>query len=146
MNRLIAACFIVASFRSPTLAQTADPPRDADRVQGTWQVLKVIDDGEEATAKELKGAQVTVSKNRIRFNVPGMSFRTEAKFTLDPSREPKHFDLRDGDTTYQGIYRVEGDTLTIAMHMVLSRSTRPSEFKSVAGSDIQVWALKRAPK
>jgi uncharacterized protein (TIGR03067 family) len=70
-----------------------------------------------------------------------------SSYTTDPKKEPAEIDL-DGpggkkDPPILGIFKTDGDTLTLAMS---KDGTRPTKFESPAGSRVMIITMKRAKK
>jgi uncharacterized protein (TIGR03067 family) len=125
---------------------------EVKKLQGTWQVKKWIDSSEEpAEADEIKdftfefkGDTVTLRKRK--------GDGKEMKYTLDPSKKPKWFDLpqggADGDVA-EGIYKLDGDELTICVISGMRNDTpspRPTEFKASKPNKYTLFVLKRVKK
>jgi len=71
----------------------------------------------------------------------------EGTYKADPKKSPAEIDLvpqiGGKGPTIQGIFKIEGDTLTLCFTM---GSDRPKEFASPAGSEIMLITCKRAKK
>jgi uncharacterized protein (TIGR03067 family) len=70
----------------------------------------------------------------------------ESTYTLDPGRDPKGITIAytegpDKGKRLRGIYRVEGDTLTICTGA--PDGAAPSAFTTRVGSDSTLFVLKR---
>jgi uncharacterized protein (TIGR03067 family) len=67
-----------------------------------------------------------------------------ASYTADPKKEPAEIDIAGPgdrkDRPIVGIYKTDGNTLTLAMS---KDGTRPTKFESPAGSRVMVITLKR---
>jgi uncharacterized protein (TIGR03067 family) len=91
-----------------------DPAKeDMKKLQGRWQVIRFIDSSEKAAPPdeiqyftfEFKGDVLIIRKNKDDGG------RDAGKCKLNPSKEPKWFDLDVGlpELLSEGIYKLEGD-------------------------------------
>jgi uncharacterized protein (TIGR03067 family) len=71
----------------------------------------------------------------------------EQAFTVNDKKEPSHIDwvIRKNAGTIQGIYKVDGDTLTVCFSDGYE-GKRPVKFESLVGSKEMLFKFKRAPK
>ena len=123
-----------------------EAPRHESDLKGSWAVVsfasgegdffsKLLADSAKEFEVEFTDDQLTLSGGKK----PGVS----VKYTLDPEKDPKWIDFIDGKRNYYGIYRVDGDELTICSS-VNTQGKRPTEFKIIAGKDAQwIMVLKR---
>jgi uncharacterized protein (TIGR03067 family) len=142
-------CVVVAMISCLTIAAGQEKGTSAKqelaKLRGLWQVIQLIDEsGQAGPADELKeftfdfqDGVVTIQKRK------GGAGRPE-KFSLDPSKKPKWIDIgvEDGNPIGQGIYRLEGDKLTLCIVAGGRDSQRPSEFK--ASKRYSLLVLKKA--
>jgi uncharacterized protein (TIGR03067 family) len=118
---------------------------DADKLQGKWDVTKVLVGG--VATENLKGVQAVFDKDKM--SLVGEDGKREFKIKLDPSKKPKAIDLTalDGDCkdkTNPAIYQLEGDTLKLCLVNDPGNNKRPTEFSSPEGTSVLVMTFKRA--
>jgi uncharacterized protein (TIGR03067 family) len=131
---------------------------EMEMLQGVWQLTKWIGtDGTLVPAEEVNGSSFDFKEDRMikrgkdeknEKDFPPPSF----KFLLNASKKPKWIDFDFGfpsEVQFQGIYKLEGDELTICM-ITASRSDqapeRPTEFKSNNEKYHSMFVLKKATK
>jgi len=138
----------VLPFAVVILIAAADPAQDAkkdlERFQGEWTMLTF-----EAKGKKLpdvKNVKLTIKGDRwtVQF---GEQTSPKMTFKIDPSKDPKTIDFTiksgDKDIVSRGIYKLEGDTLTVCR--TVGDEDRPKEFKTTAkAGQLRVW--QRAKK
>ena len=120
-----------------------DPSRkDLDKIQGRWDYVSVKRNGKEFTADQLKGRYSEYKGDKFTVSQDGKAVQTST-FKLDPAKTPGQIDLmNDGpgeQPTVKGIYKIEGDTLTICWAIPAAGKDRPTEFKPAAGLNLQVF-------
>ena len=120
--------------------------RDRDAILGTWQVVKVEEDGKDVSqtdrAKEFQSGPWTITRNKIVLKA-GVR---EMNYELDPFAKPKTLDMDNGgDKKLDCVYSLDGDTLRICAP-VNPGGTRPAEVDSAKGSGTRLLTLKRKPK
>lgn len=140
------------------LGTPADPPKEKakelpaaaqkelKKLEGKWRLVKAATAEKEEAAKEgealfltFKGAEATMS-----FGDKKESVRVSA---IDATTDPKCIDLietrRDKtERTLEGIYKLDGDTLTLAFALPKDGKERPTGFAK-PGPRTMVWTLKR---
>ena len=128
-----------------TLAATpAEPPgADAERAkfQGTWKHLSIDLNGKQAAARVAAGFVYRFDGNRYT-NTDTATGRvtSQGTFALDPTKSPPEIDFTEsGGVPIYGIYRHEGDRLTICMH----ERRRPTDFESRPGQVRSLVVLER---
>lgn len=137
------------------------PTGDAQRLQGTWNVVEAVVNGKTATEGALKGAKVVFAGNKMTLIslVPinedkpeRIEDRREFTFKLDPSKTPKAIDVKAENGPFKkemhynpSIYSLEGDTLKLCLPNKTTKR-RPTEFKSEEKSDLVLMVLKKAAR
>jgi uncharacterized protein (TIGR03067 family) len=121
--------------------------REVERHQGTWLVTSFVSDGTEAAPEIVGSIRRVVKGDHVVWKRDGKSF-AGTTVELDPTRAPKTIDvIPDGGPSrgkrVLGIYKLEGDILTICMAGV--DQDRPKEFEAKKGSGRTLMTFKREP-
>jgi uncharacterized protein (TIGR03067 family) len=153
VSRLLAALLVapVAAMAAPALKARPAPP---DAVQGEWVAERTVLGGKDVTR--------AVGPFKYTFGADGEwlyhSHNSPAgparhTYTTAPAADPKAggtIDLQadpagPAQRTLHGLYRVEGDTLTLC-YPNEPTAPRPTGFDSPDGSDIFLVTFKRAER
>lgn len=122
-----------------------------DELQGRWNLEKIVLEGK-AFPEQVKGAQFKFDKNTLTIVPPddlGEGFPKQTlRFTVNPQTNPKSIDTTNLDGaekgwTSAGIYKIEGDTLTVCIPTARGLG-RPMNFEPKEGSKLAVYTLQRA--
>jgi len=141
---------IVLPFLAVALV-AADPPRDAkkelEQLQGEWTIVSLENRGQKVAEETVKDMKLTVKGEEWKVTRDGTTV-ADVTFKLDPSKDPKAIDMtfkvNGEEAALKGIYKLDGDTLTLCRTMSPDAG-RPTEFKTSAdGGVLTVW--KRAKK
>jgi uncharacterized protein (TIGR03067 family) len=120
----------------------AEPPAaeaERERFHGAWKHLSIDFNGEQALEGIAREFLYRFEGNRYT-NTRSGKVMSQGTFTLDPAKEPRAIDFMEaGGVRIYGIYRLEGDKLTICAH----EQQRPSEFESRAGQMRSLVVLER---
>jgi uncharacterized protein (TIGR03067 family) len=131
--------------------QNDDGKKDGARIQGEWAVISWEWKGFSLDKEKVKNSNVIIKGDTWQ---PTVDSKKMIKMTakLDPSRTPKAVDLTltekfggvsPPNFTMKGIYKIEGDTLTVC-RTTKPGVDRPNGFK--VGDDLVLIVLKRAEK
>jgi uncharacterized protein (TIGR03067 family) len=125
-------------------AENKDDASKADlaKMQGTWQITTVEEDGKKVPAEKLAKAELIIKDDTYTLKV-GDEPRA-GTFTLDATKTPKAIDRtgKDGpnkDKTFPGIYEVDDNTLRVCFAQ--PGKDRPTKLTSEGG--LQLMILKR---
>jgi uncharacterized protein (TIGR03067 family) len=145
MTKRIACVFVIG------LLLGADQPSDAakkdlEKLQGEWKAEKAQRGGLDAPPDILGKLKLKVSGNTMSIDA-GEARDEKATVTLDPSKNPAAIDIkpaRDEKDIALGIYKLDGDTLTICWSK--KGGERPTEFVSKKDTEQVLFVLKRQKK
>ncbi len=119
----------------------------AGSLDGTWQVLSVIEDGQPVALTTVsqslfRNGKFVIKDHSIVFTGPDGNVRTVA-FVIDPSTQPKSIDLAGTvKVGAKGIYMRDGDTLLMCLPGS-NATARPRQFSSLVGSEAVLMTLRR---
>lgn len=125
--------------------------KEKQKLQGTWEVLDWVNNGEALPQEEVKLMRVEFSGDNLTMSLPKAVGKREYTFTLDPTQKPKAMDTVPNVTKLKvktgtaGIYEFEGETLRLCLARFGS-GLRPKEFESKTGTGQVLITLKRAKK
>lgn len=119
--------------------------KDREAMQGDWHCEKFVRDGQAASDDEaqalfrsVKGDAFTV----FRFRKKGSA----GKFTLDAAKSPKQIDFVfevPKAFTMKGIYKLEGDRLTLCYAGPGQERPKAFESKEDSGVSLTVWVKEK---
>ena len=147
MKKLLSAVLFLAFAGAASAAD--DPKEAAKKLEGTYEVLEITEDGKPAPKKKegvtfvIKDGEITVKEGE------GKKDET-VKFTLDPSKTPPHIDIMPRrEKLVQGIYQTKetdkGLELTIAFREGKDAG-RPKDFKGEGKDEVILKLLRKKAK
>jgi uncharacterized protein (TIGR03067 family) len=125
-------------------ALAADPTDDANAVQGSWRPVKAELGGQPMADAVLK--TISLKLDHGKYDVLVGDRPDKGTYTLDSTSNPKGMTITGTEgpnrgKTFPAIYELKGDTLRVCYD--LSGAKRPTEFKSVAGTQLYLVTYNR---
>jgi len=158
MNGLIQKKFFVfllllgAGFAFPLKGFADEPSTELKLFQGSWTVIKLIEDGNviapERFAEVLpSGGKMEIVDNSLLFEEVQTGHRHARTISIDPTRYPSTIDIKsaEGSEVSQGIYRFENGRLIVCLGDSLTEA-RPTELAAPKGSGAMLMVLERHAK
>ena len=124
----------------PAAAGQGADQKDEEKIVGTWAVVSEEHGGQKTAEEELKGLRLILAADGKLTQKQGER-EEEGAYKLDPAKAPKEIDVSAHNKMLPGIYKLEGDTLTLCADH--GGAERPTEFASKAGTDVVLVVLKR---
>jgi len=144
---LLAVCVAVAVSvvgARQALADKKETPKDEEKILGTWALMSYEEGGRNAPQEAIKEAKVIIAADGKMTVKHGDGKVVEGTYKLGPAKKPKEFSFtNDKGQTKLGIYKLDGDTLTVCYDR---SGGRPAEFASKEGTTVVLQVLKREKK
>ena len=143
---IAAMCLTLSAQGKPVPKSTQDEnkekiapetKKELEALQGEWTLVSFIN----PAGREMKGkkGQLTIKGDRWIISTDKFS----QTFKIDPSKNPKTIDLIFPDKTFMlGIYKLEGDQLTVCQKVGPKGPARPEEFNT-DGKLLFVWKREK---
>lgn len=123
----------------------APGPKDPPSLVGEWAVESAVIGGKRDDPPAGTAWTFTADGKSV-FAVPGGSDSASGTYTTDPKKDPAWVDISAGPkgTPMKGVYKRDGDTLTLCLG--LDGDARPAGFESKAGAKVLLLTLTRVKK
>jgi RNA polymerase sigma-70 factor (ECF subfamily) len=144
-HAVLPIVFLVVLIATAVSAQEAK--KELDKFQGQWVGVSREERGKKMPDKFAMQYKLTIQGNRWTVK-DGDGSENDVAIQIDPSKNPKTIDLtfkvdKERTYTFLGIYKLEGDTLTVCLRA--APRGRPKHFETTReGGNLEVW--KRAKK
>ncbi len=117
-----ASCIALTAY-----SRGQDRKAPPEQLVGTWSVTSLEQNGQKAPAEALKGHRLVFTKNKF-VEKDGDKVLYENTYTIDPEKKPRWIDFQREVQVNLGIYKLDGDTLTICVNEGGKEGARPKEF------------------
>lgn len=143
MQKLVAS--IVCLTAAATLATAGG--QKGGKIEGTWKATSAIARGKKVPDEEVQKAMVLIMFKDGKYTVSIAGKQSEAgSYKTDASTKPATIDLtvtegRDKGNMQMGIYKVEGDKLTVAMASNSKKGSqeRPKTFDGQGTDEVTIF-------
>ncbi len=142
--RHFAFAAVLFVFTGSIIAQQPSDPKkktDPELLQGIWEIVGLENGGKAHPAANYKGNTLAFTKDKATLRESGYQ-SIEFTFSLDPAKTPKTIELTARGNQIHGIYKLDGDDLTLSVSLGGLRP--PGEFATKTGGDSETFTLKRS--
>jgi uncharacterized protein (TIGR03067 family) len=145
MRRLVVVTILFFCFSAATSLAQRSGKQELDKHQGTWVAVSFRREGAETPEEIVRTITRTVVGDHVTWKRVGKSF-AGTTVVLDPTQKPPGIDvIPDGGPSrgkrVLGIYRLEGDRLTLCM--ADPDKPRPRAFEAEKGSGQTLMVFER---
>jgi uncharacterized protein (TIGR03067 family) len=126
----------------------ADEPKkeDADSIKGNWKAVSIKQGKQSVPDEDVKAFKFSLDGKNYT-NTIGTEAIEEGGYSIDASKMPKtiDFDIKKGPDAGKkqlGLYKIEGDKLTIAASQA-GAAERPKALDADGADDVVVIVLER---
>jgi RNA polymerase sigma factor (sigma-70 family) len=128
----------------PAAVVKEEAPKDEETFVGTWAYVSVESGGRKVPEEQVKEARLVFAADG-KFTAIVKGEKREGTYKLDPAKKPKEITTTKEGKTHNGIYKLDGDTLTLCMPEG-DGAERPTEFATKEGTKVVLVVLKREKK
>jgi uncharacterized protein (TIGR03067 family) len=126
----------------PNLTRHVDQLRS---LEGEWRLARLEIDGNALPATVTEHTRILIDGDRFRTESPEGTY--EGRLAIDTEATPPHFDVHfiagpEAGNTSHGIFKLDGDNLTLCLGLV--HSPRPTAFATKPGSGAALEHLHRS--
>jgi uncharacterized protein (TIGR03067 family) len=141
MSRLLAALLLVPVAATAAPALKERPAPEAPSVVGEWVRVGHTQAGTPVAPDAQAHHQVFGPDGTWEYTYGGGVSNRGMSYVADRKQKPPAIDIRGGGQSWRGIYKVEGDTLTLCL--VTGDRDRPRTFESSGDQPTTVWVFRR---
>ena len=140
-----AMCWLILGIGLvPAFAQQAEDARKA--LEGTWTATQAERDGK--SAGDVVGHRLSFTGSRFQIQSKDGETLYAGTFRVDPAPKPAAIDFEHTEgvlkgKAWTGIYRLDGDTLTVCDSVPNLDKPRPAAFEAKGGAGYVLITFKR---
>lgn len=143
MKNLIATLLVFSS--GLVVVSAGEEKTDLERMQGTWLVVSLTEEGKAVPAAEVEILEVAIEKDVLTVREKG-KIVVQYEIKLDPTKKPKEIDFTflvgdDKGKTEPGIFAFEKDQLKLCLDE--KKKGRPTVFEGKEAATCSVMVLKK---
>jgi uncharacterized protein (TIGR03067 family) len=134
----------LATALAPAAPGLKERPAKMPPIFGEWLRVGHTEAGKPLMTDGEDHHQMFTDDGQWNYSYRGGKDTSGGSFVLDLSQNPPTFDISMGgfgSSQYRGIYKIEGDTLTLCL--VSGDLERPKTFESTAEKPTTIWVFKR---
>lgn len=136
----VAVMGLAIVFTNTVVLFAADVKEELGKIKGTWSLKSRFSSGSEF--KQAKALQIEVKIDGDQWTVFMNGKANDAEsIVIDPNKSPKTIDRSNKTSTQKGIYKLDGQTLTVAFGP--PNGPRPDKFESPKDSSVSVSVYNR---
>jgi uncharacterized protein (TIGR03067 family) len=141
------AIVVIAGLLAAVAGGQEKGATEMERLAGKWECVAGANDGKPLGENTIKQLRLTLTKEGGYKTELGEQVLFDSTCKLDTAKQPPQIDMigtegANKGKTAQGIYRLEGDRLTICYTM--PGHERPTQFESQPGSGATLVTWRRA--
>lgn len=140
----VALGMLMAHFPFSVVDAGLTSEKDLEKMQGEWKVEKAVWHGEEEAADVRLKRTVWFDGSTLTVRAGNRVLKSEV--TVDPSKKPAAIDITpSGEKTLLGIYKIDGDMLSLCWNEL----GRPGTFESSGKNEdpgLVLFVLRRGKK
>jgi len=141
--------FLLLSIFQPS-AQDDATRKEMSALQGTWFAVALQDEDRKAPPAVIKQFKLVIKDQKMIFSAEGSPTSHSLGFRIDPQQNPHAIDIEavilggpSEGKTLPGIYKLEGDQLTICLPTKPDVKDRPKSFECKKGSGLRLFVVKK---
>jgi uncharacterized protein (TIGR03067 family) len=149
MRRLLSAFAWMGLLLIIGRTQTEDAKKSLEKLQGTWEIIEVVNDGHRMPQEKVKGGKVWFNGDEMTIKEYNNDENPRKfRIRLNPNRYPKAIDMIALNRWAQGtiipaIYWLQADSLKLCSPNIPDAKERPKQLKSEEGSKVILLILRR---